>query len=232
MLDFDWLILGMAKLPALWGPEEKWVWLLLLPLVLNSKSGSRAVSVETTHEAGRHFFRVYGVLTRRFIFSPEALRQVLFVRETSSEEERRGKNIRKWMGVFIPFENQNHRYIVWVVTKPYCFRILYCFCRTLCHWIWAYLLYATSPLYSGAKLSSQTVKLIWVSLWHNCCRTLGDIVTTCRATSMSCLVWLNLKSPDTPSCLSDNGRQSFNVKHLLHWPLSILWGLVVSGHKV
>lgn len=48
--------------------------------------------METTHEAGRHFFRVYGVLTRRFIFSPEALRLPFSVRETSSEEERRSQD--------------------------------------------------------------------------------------------------------------------------------------------
>ncbi len=92
MLDFDWLILGMPVFPTLWGPKVKWVWLLLMPLLLNSKSGSRAVSVETTHEAGRHFFRVYGVLTRRFIFSPEALRLPFSVWETSSKERRRKKN--------------------------------------------------------------------------------------------------------------------------------------------
>lgn len=87
MLDLDWLILGMF--PPLWSPVEKWAWLLLLPLLLKSKSGSRAVSVVTTHEAGRHFFRVYGVLTRRFIFSPEALRLPLSIRERSSEKDRR-----------------------------------------------------------------------------------------------------------------------------------------------
>lgn len=53
---------------------------------LNSKSGSKAVSVETTHEAGRHFFRVYGVLTRRFIFSPEVVRLPLSVTESVKEE--------------------------------------------------------------------------------------------------------------------------------------------------
>lgn len=75
------------------------MWLLLMSMVLNSKSGSRAVFVETTHEAGRHFFSVYGVLTRHLIFSPEALWLLLSVRETSSEEQRRRKD-RNLLDVF------------------------------------------------------------------------------------------------------------------------------------
>lgn len=85
MLDLDWFNLGMPTLPALQTPDENWFWLLLAS---NSKSGSRAVSVETTQEAGRHFFRVYGVLTRRLIFSPEALRLPLSTTKASSEEKK------------------------------------------------------------------------------------------------------------------------------------------------
>lgn len=59
MLDLDWFMLA---------PEEDWI------RPPNSKSRSRAESAETTHEDGRHFFRVYGVFTRRLIFSPVALR--------------------------------------------------------------------------------------------------------------------------------------------------------------
>lgn len=88
MLDLDWFNLGMPTLPALQRPDENWFWLLWLLLASNSKSGSRAVSVDTTQEAGRHFFRVYGVLTRRLIFSPEALRLPLSTTKASSEEKK------------------------------------------------------------------------------------------------------------------------------------------------
>lgn len=64
------------------------MWWLLLLLMLNSKSGSTALSVEIAHEAGRHFFRVYGVLTRRFIFSPEVLRLLLSVKSTEKKRKR------------------------------------------------------------------------------------------------------------------------------------------------
>lgn len=77
MLDLD--LLGRPLLPLTGAPEETEVW----PPWFNSRPRSRAASAETTHEAGRHFFRVYGVLTRRLIFSPEELR--LPVKGSSSE---------------------------------------------------------------------------------------------------------------------------------------------------
>lgn len=82
MLDLDWL--GRPLLALTGEPGETGVW----PLWSNSKSRSWAASAETTHEAGRHFFKVYGVLTRRLIFSPDELR--LQVKGSSSEEEVRG----------------------------------------------------------------------------------------------------------------------------------------------
>lgn len=82
MLDLDWL--GRPLLILTIASEETRVcapW-------STTRSRSRAPSADTTHEAGRHFFRVYGVLTRRLIFSPEEFSR-LPVRRSSSEKEAR-----------------------------------------------------------------------------------------------------------------------------------------------
>lgn len=105
MLDLDWLILGTPAPPALSGPDDTWTW----PLP-NSNSRSRSLSEETTQEAGRHFFRVYGVFTRRLIFSPVALRLPWSITETSSEEKRAGN---KETGGETWTDHNNWNYYLW-----------------------------------------------------------------------------------------------------------------------
>lgn len=73
MLDLDWLNVGKPVVLALIDPKESW-------------TGSTGWSVGTINEAGRHFFRVYGVLTRRLIFSPQTLRPPPSDSGTKSEE--------------------------------------------------------------------------------------------------------------------------------------------------